>query len=85
MARHNVIATEMMKYERKPKAGTDLGGGNFGRVATRKLTTRAMSPRLLKYRGCVAGKLQGQSYGTLGAVQSAFRDAAHACKMGGGK
>lgn len=82
MARHNVIATEMMKYERKPKK--DLGGGNFGRIATRKLTTRATSPRLLKYRGCVAGKLQGQNFGTLGAVQNAFKAAAAACKLGGG-
>lgn len=77
MARKHVISTEMMTYERKaPK--TPFRG--WGYTATRKLHTRATSPRLLKYRGCVASELTGKSFPDLKGVQDAFEAAAHACK-----
>lgn len=77
MARHKVVSTEMMRVERKTPKGAYLG---WGKYATRKLSTRATSPRLLKYRGCVAGELSGKTFGDLKGVQEAFKSAAHACK-----
>ena len=77
MARRKVISTEMMRYERSPPKSPYLGWGKF---ATRKLTTRATSPRLLKYRSCIASKLAGKNFANLKEVQEAFRKAAHECK-----
>lgn len=76
MARRHVVATEMMQYERNAPKGGYLG---WGRYATRKLHTRATSPRLLKYRGCVAGEISGGKYGSLKAVQEKFKSAAAKC------
>lgn len=76
MARKNVITTPMFKYRRSAPKGPFLG---WGFTAIRKETTEASSPRLLKYRGCVAGAMRG-AHGTLEAIQTKFRDAAHACK-----
>ena len=78
MARRNVICTPMFKYRRSAPKGPFLG---WGFTAIRKETTEATSPRLLKYRSCVAGKMTGKK-GSLEAVQTAFRDAAHACSGG---
>ena len=67
----------MFKYKRKTPESPFLGWGN---IAVRKATTEATSPRLLKYRSCIASKLAGKSYTNLKEVQEAFRAAAHACK-----
>jgi hypothetical protein len=80
MARHKVVAAEMMRVERKTPKSPYLG---WGRFATRKLHTYATSPKLLKYRGCLGGSLSGKSYANLKEVQEAFRNAAHACKLKG--
>ena len=76
MARRNVITVPMFKYKRKTPATEFLGWGN---VAVRKATTEATSPRLLKYRSCIAAKMAGK-HGSLKDIQEAFRAAAHACK-----
>jgi len=76
MARHNVITGNYYKYKRKAPSSPFLG---WGYTAVRKASTEATSPRLLKYRSCVAGKMTGKS-GTLKDIQEAFTAAAHACK-----
>lgn len=77
MARRKVVSTEMMTVERATPKKPFLG---WGKYATRKLRTRASSPRLLKYRGCVAGELAGKTFADLKGVQEAFASAAHSCK-----
>ena len=77
MARRKVVTTPMFEYEREAPDSPYLGWGKF---ATRKASTKATSPRLLKYRGCVAGKMSGESFANLEEVQKAFRKAAHECK-----
>ena len=77
MARKNVITTPMFSYKRKAPKGEFLG---WGYTATRKESTVAKSPRLLKFRSCVAGKLKGKKFGSLKEVQEAFRKSAHECK-----
>jgi hypothetical protein len=67
----------MMEVSRTTPKTPFLG---WGPKAIRKLTTKAKSPRLLKYRSCLAGSLAGKSYTNLAAVQTAFTEAAHACK-----
>ena len=76
MARRKVIPTPMMEYERSAPKTPYLG---WGKRAIRKLTTKATSPRLLKYRECIAGSLGGNTYTNLKEVQEAFREAAHTC------
>lgn len=77
MARKKVITTPMFKYRREAPDTPFLG---WGYVATRKASTEATSPTLLKYRSCVAGKMKGRSFDNLKEVQEAFRKAAHECK-----
>jgi len=76
VARRQVITTPMFKYKRAAPKGPFLG---WGFTAIRKESTEATSPKLLAYRGCVAGQMGGKR-GTLEAIQIAFREAAHACK-----
>lgn len=76
MARRNVITTPMFKYRRAAPKTPFLG---WGFTAIRKETTEATSPKLLAYRGCVAGAMSG-ARGTLEAIQTKFRESAHACK-----
>ena len=76
MARRKVVATEMMVVKREAPKTPFLG---WGYEATRKLTTRAKSPKLLKYRSCIAGEMSGKS-GTLRSIQEAFKAAAAKCK-----
>lgn len=78
MARRKVITTPMFKYERSPPKSEYLG---WGKYAIRKATTEATSPRLLKYRACIAAALGGKKYANLKEVQEAFRRAAHECKQ----
>jgi len=80
MARRNVITVPMFKYRREAPDTPFLG---WGYTAVRKATTEATSEKLLKYRSCIAGKLKGQKFANLKAVQEKFREAAHACKGGG--
>lgn len=77
MARRKVVTTPMMEIERKSPKSPYLG---WGKTQVRKLTTEATSPKLLKYRSCVAGELAGQKFPDLKSVQEAFRRAAHECK-----
>jgi len=77
MARRNVVVTPMFKYTRKAPSSPFLG---WGYTAIRKESTSATSPRLLKYRACVAGALKGKTFSSLKEVQEAFREAAHKCK-----
>lgn len=79
MARRNVICTPMFKYRRSAPKTPFLG---WGYTAIRKETTEATSPRLLKYRSCVAGAMSG-ARGNLQEIQSRFREAAHRCARGG--
>ena len=76
MARRRVITTPMFKYKRRAPKTPFLG---WGYTAIRKATTEATSPRLLKYRSCIAGALAGKSYANLKAVQEAFKAAAPTC------
>lgn len=76
MARRQVIVTPMFKYRRAAPKTPFLG---WGFTAIRKESTEATSPKLLGYRSCVAGVMVGKR-GTLEAIQTAFREAAHACK-----
>lgn len=76
MARRQVITTPMFKYRRSAPRTPFLG---WGFTAIRKESTEATSPHLLAYRSCVAGAMSGAS-GTLEAIQTKFREAAHACK-----
>jgi len=66
----------MFKYRRRSPKTPFLG---WGHIAVRKATTEATSPRLLKYRSCIAGEMAGKKYDNLKAVQEAFRRAAKAC------
>ena len=75
MARRNVVTTPMFKYKRSAPKGEFLG---WGYTAIRKESTEATSPRLLKFRSCVAGAMAGKS-GSLKDIQEAFRAAAHNC------
>jgi len=77
MARRKVVTVPMFKYERRAPKTPFLG---WGRYAIRKATTEATSPRLLKYRECIAGELSGKKFANLKEVQEAFREAAHKCK-----
>jgi len=77
MARRKVVVTPMFKYKREAPKSEFLG---WGYTAIRKESTEATSPRLLKYRSCVAGQLKGKTFGSLKEVQEAFREAAHKCK-----
>lgn len=77
MARSNVITTPMFEYKREAPDTPFLG---WGYTAIRKESTKATSPRLLKYRSCVAGEMSGKDFRNLQAVQEAFREAAHKCK-----
>ena len=76
MARRKVVLTPMFKYERSTPKTPFLGWGKF---AVRKATTVATSPKLLKYRGCIAGGMSGKKFDNLKAVQEAFRSLAHSC------
>jgi len=76
MARRKVITTPMFKYRREAPSTPFLGWGYY---AIRKATTEATSPRLLKYRSCIAGELSGKKFANLREVQEAFRAAAHKC------
>jgi len=77
MARRKVVVTPMFKYEREAPKTPFLG---WGKYAIRKETTVATSPRLLKYRSCIAGFMSGKKFANLKEVQEAFRKAAHECK-----
>jgi hypothetical protein len=76
MARRNVVTATMFKYRRSAPKTPFLG---WGYVATRKARTVATSPRLLKYRSCMAGALAGKKYTNLQEIQSAFKSKAPAC------
>lgn len=76
MARRKVITGDYFKYKRSAPKSPFIG---WGYIAIRKASTEATSPRLLKYRSCVAGKMSGKS-GNLKDIQEAFIAAAHACK-----
>jgi len=76
MARRHVVVTPMMKVRRRSPKSPYLG---WGHTQTRKVTTEATSPRLLKYRSCIAAKMSGRHFGSLKEVQEAFRAAAHEC------
>lgn len=76
MARHNVIVTPMFKYKRSAPKTPFLG---WGYIAIRKESTEATSPRLLKYRSCMAGALAGKKYSNLKDIQSSFRTQAPTC------
>ena len=71
MARRKVVTETFMKVK-KPAV--------FGGQQVRKVTTEATSPRLLKYRACIAESLAGKSYPDYMAVREAFKEAAHKCK-----
>jgi len=66
----------MFKYKRESPKTPFLG---WGHIAVRKATTEATSPRLLRYRSCIAGEMSGKSFPNLKAVQEAFRAAAKRC------
>lgn len=76
MARHNVLVVPMMRYYRSTPKSPFLGWGNW---ATRKVTTRAMSPRLLAYRACIAAQLGGKKFANLKEVQETFKRVAPEC------
>jgi hypothetical protein len=79
--RRSVLALPMMVMVRKTPEAGKLDGGRWGNLAKRfPGKTRAYSPKLLAYRACIASALSGKHPGTIGKVQSAFTDAAHACK-----
>ena len=76
--RRNVITVEMFRYKRSAPKTPFLG---WGYQATRKLRTVATSPKLLKYRSCMAGALAGKKYENLKAIQEAFKAQAPKCKV----
>jgi len=77
--RRSVLALPMMVMVRKTPEKLD--GGVWGRLAKRfPGKTRAYSPRLLHYRACIAAELKGKSFGSIGAVQKAFKAAVEKCK-----
>lgn len=73
MARRKVV-TETFMAVKKPVTFSKTG------KQVRKIHTEATSPRLLKYRACIAEALKGQKYADYKAVREAFRTAAHKCK-----
>ena len=77
MARNKVVTATMFMYVRRAPKSEFLG---WGYRAIRKASTIATSPRLLKYRSCIAGKLAGKKFDNLKKVQEAFRKAAAECK-----
>jgi hypothetical protein len=77
MARRNVVVVTMFKYRRRAPKTPFLG---WGYIAIRKSRTVATSPRLLKYRSCMAGALAGKKYTDLKEIQSAFKSKAPTCK-----
>ena len=70
MARRKVI-TEVFMAVKKPAV--------FGAKQVRKVHTEATSPRLLKYRGCIASEIAGKKFPNYMAVREAFRAAAKKC------
>ena len=78
MGRKKVVTVDMMKVRRVAPKTPFL---NWGYEQTRKVTTDATSPRLLAYRGCVAGELSGKEFDSLKDVQEAFQEAAAKCKV----
>jgi len=75
MTRKNVLVVPIMPYYRS--APKEFLG--WGYIARRKVTTVATSPRLLKYRQCIASKLKGKTFDTLKAVQLEFQKIAPEC------
>jgi len=69
------VATPKYEVKRKTPSTPFLG---WGATAYRSARTHATSPRLLKYRSCMAGAMSGK-HGTLADIQTAFRAAAHSC------
>jgi hypothetical protein len=67
----------MFKYKRSAPKTPFL---NWGYTAVRKARTVATSPRLLAYRGCMAGALKGKTYANLKEIQTAFKTTAPTCK-----
>jgi hypothetical protein len=76
MARRNVVVVTMFKYRRSAPKTPFLG---WGYTAIRKARTSATSPRLLKYRSCMAGALAGKKYANLKDIQTAFKTTAPTC------
>ena len=76
MARRKVVVVPMFKYHRRAPKKPFLG---WGYTAIRKARTVATSPRLLSYRGCMAGALVGKKYADLKEIQTAFKDQAPKC------
>jgi len=76
MTRRKVIPTPMFKYEREPPKTPYLG---WGKTAIRKVTTVATSPRLLKFRSCIAAEMSGKDFANLKEVQEHFRRTAKEC------
>jgi hypothetical protein len=66
----------MFKYRRRAPKTPFLG---WGYTAIRKARTVATSPRLLSYRGCMAGALVGKKYANLKEIQTAFKTTAPTC------
>jgi len=81
MARHKVEITPIMRVGPK-EIHKDLGGGKLGLWQNRKMKNTVRDPRLLSILSCMAGQLAGKTYGSLGAVQKAFKEARQGpCKL----
>lgn len=74
MARRKVAVTPMMRVGPK-EIKKDLGGGKLGLWQVRSQKNVVKDPRLLSILACMAGELAGKTYGSLGAVQEAFKKA----------
>lgn len=80
MTRHKVVVEPMMEIRKS--VHKDLGGGKLGLIQRRKLKNTVKDPRLLSIMSCMASELSGKTYGSLGAVQDAFRKARQGpCKI----
>ena len=73
------IASGMMVVRKTVKK--DLGGGSLGLTQIRRVRNVVVSPRLRRINSCMAGKLGGKTFGNLGAVQKAFKEARGACRL----
>jgi hypothetical protein len=77
MASHKYVIP-YFKYWRSEPSGEYLG---WGKVAVRKASTEATSPKLLAYRSCMAREMHGKTFKNLKEVQESFKSTAGRCKV----
>jgi len=76
VARTKVVTERFMEVMRETPA---VEGAKWNPRQIRSVHARAKSPRLIKFRACIAAKMKGKDFRNLAEVQKAFAEAAKEC------